>query len=102
MLTLGRPYYRPIGPEPVSSSATEMRANINETIDASVSNAGGPTAEWADRRMVDLTAVTTSLTADNAAPNPEGICDAISSRCWTACDESGFAFASLRTRRNKP
>jgi hypothetical protein len=77
MLTLGRPYYRPIGPEPVSSSATKMRANINETIDASIFRSRCDStyrprnlAEWADRRMVDLIAVTTSLTADSAPPNP--------------------------------
>ena len=32
--TLGRRYYRPIGPDPATSSITELRENINETIDA--------------------------------------------------------------------
>ena len=36
LLTLGEEFYREIGPDPVPSSATELRENINETIDASV------------------------------------------------------------------
>ena len=36
LLTLGKRYYRPIGSDPVPSSAMQMRENVNETIDASV------------------------------------------------------------------
>jgi hypothetical protein len=36
LLTLGKRYYRPVGPDSVPSSATQLRENINETIDASV------------------------------------------------------------------
>jgi uncharacterized protein (DUF2235 family) len=73
--TLGRRYYRPIGPDPAPSSTTELRENINETIDASVfarwrsdSSYRPPNlAAWAARRKVDLDKVITSLTADTAA-----------------------------------
>ena len=78
VLTLGHRYYRPIGPEPIPSSATEMRENINETIDGSVferwrsDNAYRPSnlAEWAARREVDLASMTTSLLADTAEECP--------------------------------
>jgi hypothetical protein len=78
VLMLGQRYYRPIGPEPVPSSAKEMRENINETIDASVFERwrSGSTyrppnlAEWAARRKVDLTKVKTSLAAETAAECP--------------------------------
>jgi hypothetical protein len=74
-LTLGRRYYRPIGPEPVPSSATELRENINEAIDSSVfdrwrlDEGYRPTnlVEWAVRRKVDPAKVSASLTADTAA-----------------------------------
>jgi uncharacterized protein (DUF2235 family) len=74
VLTLGRRDYRPIGPEPLPSSATELRENINETIDTSVfarwQNDSGyrppNLAAWAKRRNVDLTKLKTSLTADSA------------------------------------
>jgi uncharacterized protein (DUF2235 family) len=69
-----RPYYRPIGAPPVESSPTEMRENINETIDVSVfarwsaDNSYRPPnlADWAKRRGVDPTALTTSVMADSA------------------------------------
>jgi uncharacterized protein (DUF2235 family) len=75
VLTLGRRYFRPIGPAPVRSSAADMRENINETIDASVFErwqldpAYRPSnlSEWAARRKVDLGKAKTSLTADAAA-----------------------------------
>jgi uncharacterized protein (DUF2235 family) len=74
-MTLGRRYYRPIGADPVPSSATDMRENINETIDSSVferwrlDDAYRPSnlAEWAARRKVDIAKVGTSLAADTAA-----------------------------------
>jgi hypothetical protein len=74
-LTLGRRYYRPVGPEPIPVSATQMRENINETIDASVferwrvDNAYRPRnlTDWAARRKVDLNAIKTSLMADTAS-----------------------------------
>jgi len=78
VMTLGQRYYRPIGPEPVPSSAKELRENINETIDASVferwrsdrSYRPPNLAEWAARRKIDLSNVKTSLTADSAADCP--------------------------------
>ena len=36
LLTLGQEFYREIGADPVPSSASELRENINETIDVSV------------------------------------------------------------------
>jgi uncharacterized protein (DUF2235 family) len=71
-------YWRPIGPEPAASSASEMRENINETIDASVfarwrDDPGfrpPNLADWAGRRKVDLDKVTGSVAADTAAPVP--------------------------------
>jgi len=74
VLTLGQRYYRPIGPDPAPSSATELRANVNETIDASVferwqtddSYRPQNLAEWAKRRSIDLGKVKTSLRADSA------------------------------------
>jgi uncharacterized protein (DUF2235 family) len=73
-LTLGRRYYRPIGPDPIVSSTTDLRENINETIDSSVfdrwrRDAGyrpPNIAEWAVRRKVDPVKVRTSLTAYTA------------------------------------
>jgi hypothetical protein len=74
VLTLGQRYYRPIGAGPSPLSASELRANVNEAIDASVfarwqtDNGYRPQnlAEWAKRRKVDLGKVKTSLTADSA------------------------------------
>jgi uncharacterized protein (DUF2235 family) len=74
VLTLGRRYHRPIGPEPIESSATEMRENINETIDASVFERWRQDdkyrppnlAAWAGRRAADLNAIRASVRADNA------------------------------------
>src|SRR5262245_794309 len=78
VMTLGQRYYRPIGSEPVPSSAKELREIINETIDASVferwrsdrSYRPPNLAEWAARRKIDLSNVKTSLTADSAADCP--------------------------------
>jgi len=71
-LTLGRRYYRPIGLDPLPSSSTQMRENINETIDASVferwrtddSYRPSNLAHWAARRNVDLKTIKTSIRAD--------------------------------------
>ncbi len=75
VLTLGQRYYRPIGPDPTPSSATEVRENINETIDASVferwradSKYRFPNLlDWARRRGVDPAAIKTSVMADTSA-----------------------------------
>jgi hypothetical protein len=72
LVTLGRPYYRPIGTDPAPSSSTQMRENINETIDASVfercwaDDAYRPPnlTDWTARRKVDLKAISTSVRAD--------------------------------------
>ena len=61
LLTLGQEFYREIGRTP-SSSASELRENINETIDASVferwrfDGAYRPRnlVRWAQRRNVSL------------------------------------------------
>ena len=73
-LTLGKRFFRPIGPDPIPSSATELRENINETINSSVfdrwrlDGAYRPSnlVEWAARRKVDVDTVRTSLAADTA------------------------------------
>lgn len=72
---VSQPYYRPIGAEPVPSSATEMRENIDETIDASVFDRWRADAtyrppnlvDWARRRGVDPATLATSVTADSGA-----------------------------------
>lgn len=72
VLTLGKRYYRPVGPDPVPSSAAQMRENINETIDASVFERWRADKNyrpqnlkaWAVRRSVDISAITTSVMAD--------------------------------------
>jgi uncharacterized protein (DUF2235 family) len=71
---VAKPYYRPIGAEPTPSSATEMRENINETIDASVFDRWradqtyrpANLVDWARRRGVDPGTLTTSVMADSA------------------------------------
>ena len=75
LLTFGKRYYRPVGPDPVPSSATQMRENINETIDASVFERWRADKnyrphnlyEWGVRRRVDIRAITTSAMADTAS-----------------------------------
>jgi uncharacterized protein (DUF2235 family) len=72
---VSKPYYRPIGPDPIQSSQTEMRENINETIDASVFDRWradttyrpANLVDWARRRGVDPATLTTSAMADSAA-----------------------------------
>jgi hypothetical protein len=62
LLTLGQKFYREIGPDPVSSSARDLRENINETIDASVFERWRSDrtyrpqnlVRWAQRRNIDL------------------------------------------------
>jgi uncharacterized protein (DUF2235 family) len=69
--TLGRRFYRSIGPDPAPSSATQMRENINETIDASVferwradqSYRPRNLVAWAARRNVDVATLTASVMA---------------------------------------
>jgi uncharacterized protein (DUF2235 family) len=75
LATLGRRFYRPIGPDPVPSSATGMRENINETIDASVFERWRADqgyrplnlAAWARRRNIDLAALSTTVLAATGA-----------------------------------
>jgi len=72
---VSQPYYRPIGAAPIPSSEKEMRENINETIDASVfarwradsTYRPANLVDWAKRRSVDPTALTTSVMADSVA-----------------------------------
>jgi uncharacterized protein (DUF2235 family) len=72
---LGRRFYRPIGPDPVQSSATQMRENINETIDASVferwradqTYRPSNLVAWAQRRNVDVAALRTDVMAATGA-----------------------------------
>ena len=74
-LTFGRRYYRPIGPDLVPSSVTDMRENINETIDASVferwrsdeSYRPPNLAAWAQHRNVDIAALKSSVMTATAA-----------------------------------
>jgi uncharacterized protein (DUF2235 family) len=69
---VSKPYYRPIGADPIPSSETEMRENINETIDASVFERCRADAtyrpanlvDWARRRGLDPTTPTTSVMAN--------------------------------------
>jgi uncharacterized protein (DUF2235 family) len=69
------PYYRPIGAAPTESSATEMRENINETIDSSVFDRWRADqtyrpqnlSDWANRHSVHPTSIKTSVMADTAA-----------------------------------
>jgi uncharacterized protein (DUF2235 family) len=69
------PYFRPIGAAPIESSATEMRENINETIDASVFDRWRADqryrppnlSDWANRHSVDPTTIKASVMADTAA-----------------------------------
>ena len=76
--TLGRRYYCTVSPDPTPSSATELRENINETIDASVFARWQTDADyrppnlaaWAGRRKIDLNKTATNLTADTAAECP--------------------------------
>jgi uncharacterized protein (DUF2235 family) len=73
LLTRGQAFHREIGPDPVPSSATQLRENINETIDASVferwrsDNGYRPPnlAEWATRRRIDLRTLSSSVRADD-------------------------------------
>jgi uncharacterized protein (DUF2235 family) len=75
---ISRRYYRPIGADPIESSATEMRENINETIDASVFDRWHEDPgyrppnlnEWAKRRNADLDKIGGSVRADTAAVVP--------------------------------
>jgi uncharacterized protein (DUF2235 family) len=75
LATMGRRFYRPIGPDSVPSSATGMRENINETIDASVferwraDRTYRPTnlIAWAQRRKVDVAALNTAVMAATGA-----------------------------------
>ena len=75
LLTLGKRYYRPVGSDPVPSSATQMRENINETIDASVFERWRADKnyrpqnlyEWGLKRRIDIGAITTSIMADTAS-----------------------------------
>lgn len=72
---VSRPYYRPVGADPIRSSDTEMRENINESIDASVFDRWRADAayrpanlvDWAKRRRVDPSILTRSVMADTAA-----------------------------------
>jgi uncharacterized protein (DUF2235 family) len=76
---LGRRFYRPIGPDPVPSSATEMRENINETIDASVFERWRADRTyrppnliaWAQRRKVDVAALNNPVMAATGAEAAE-------------------------------
>jgi uncharacterized protein (DUF2235 family) len=69
------PYFRPIGTAPIESSATEMRENINETIDASVFDRWGADqtyrppnlSDWAKRHSVAPATINVSVMADTAA-----------------------------------
>jgi len=73
LLTRRQAFHREIGADPVPSSATQLRENINETIDASVferwrSDNGyrSPNlAEWATRRRIDPRTLTSSVRADD-------------------------------------
>ena len=73
-LTLGQRYYREIGADPVVSSATELRENINETVDASVfdrwrsDKAYRPPnlKAWAERHGVNPEALTSTVRANNS------------------------------------
>ncbi|HEY1747795.1 MAG TPA: DUF2235 domain-containing protein, partial [Xanthobacteraceae bacterium] len=72
---VSKPYYRPIGPDPIQSSQTEMRENINETLDISVFDRWRADKTyrppnlvgWSKRRGVDPAALTRSVMADSAA-----------------------------------
>jgi uncharacterized protein (DUF2235 family) len=73
LVTRGRRFMRTIGADPAPSSDTQLRENINETIDASVferwrSDAGyrpSNLAEWATRRRIDPGALTASVRGDD-------------------------------------
>jgi hypothetical protein len=73
LLTLGQEFYREIGPDPVASSATELRENINETIDASVLERWRSDetyrprnlARWAQRRNIGLDRLIGAVRADD-------------------------------------
>jgi len=73
LLTLGQEFYREIGADPVPSSASELRKNINETIDASVferwrfDGAYRPRnlVRWAQRRNVSLDRLMGVVRADD-------------------------------------
>jgi uncharacterized protein (DUF2235 family) len=73
LLTLGQEFYREIGADPVPSSASELRENINETIDASVferwrsDKAYRPRnlVRWAQRHNVDLDRLMGVVRADD-------------------------------------
>jgi len=73
LLTLGQEFYREIGPDPVASSATELRENINETIDASVFERWRSDetyrprnlVRWAQRRNIGLDRLIGAVRADD-------------------------------------
>lgn len=73
LLTLGRKFYREIGLDPVPSSVSELRQNINETIDASVFERWRSDktyrplnlVQWAQRHDVDLDSLKIAVRADD-------------------------------------
>jgi hypothetical protein len=73
LLTLGQEFYREIGPDPVPSSATELRENINETVDASVferwrldkTYRPRNLVRWAQRRNIALDGLIDAVRADD-------------------------------------
>jgi len=73
LLTLGQEFYREIGPDPIPSSATELRENINETVDASVFERWRSDetyrpqnlVSWAQRRNIGLDRLIGAVRADD-------------------------------------
>jgi len=73
LLTLGQEFYREIGPDPIPSSATELRENINETVDASVFDRWRSDetywpqnlVRWAQRRNIGLDRQIGAVRADD-------------------------------------
>jgi len=73
LLTRGKPFYREIGSDPVPSSNTELRGNINESIDASVferwrsDNAYRPQnlRQWGEKCKVDPSSLNHAVRADD-------------------------------------
>jgi len=72
-ITGGRAFYRDIGADPVPSSATQLRENINETIDASVFDRwrSDPAyrqrnlSQWAQKHNLAIETLTSTVRADN-------------------------------------
>jgi uncharacterized protein (DUF2235 family) len=73
LLTRGQPFHREIGSDPVPSSNTELRGNINESIDASVferwrsDNAYRPQnlRQWGEKCKVDPSSLNHAVRADD-------------------------------------